>query len=56
MKSESELTIDCYMMQILLDYGIERIIVTKIVLKAEPGMCYALSNALFFGLLVFKKE
>jgi len=43
-------------MQILLVCGIKRIMMMKIALKAEPDMCYALANALFFGLLAFKKE
>jgi len=32
------------------------IMMMKIVLKAELDMCYELANALFFGLLAFKKE
>jgi len=43
-------------MQIFLVCGIKMIMMMKIVLKAELDMCYELANALFFGLLAFKKE
>jgi len=56
LKPTSELTIDCYVDADFAglwnreDHNDENCV------NAEPDMCYALSNALLFGLLILMKE
>ena len=56
LKPTSELTIDCYVDADFAGLWNKEDHDEKTALKAEPDMCYALANALFFGLLAFKKE